>query len=1452
MKSFTKRLKKQITAVLLALSVCMTSSYVPVSIKAAEPTVSGEDVIGTGSNGDSSASEQEYVLKQVELANLTSGNYYVLKCCKAFVEQPKGSGYFVISSEDASELDASGNVIGTLSYVRDYVAFSETEFTADMVWQIETYEGGYSLQSADSGKYLTVDTVDAVLGLYMSDTAQALTLNAGSEGTYITKNVDGIDYSVRFTGGEGTKPGWVAQEKTSTREFTLYEVVEASEPEPEMEFDLEKLTPGTDGLLTLEAGERYVFATDVAGTKYALSSDNYKLFDGTTNTLTKDMVWYYGASGTKIYLRSAETGRFLNITAEGMQMKWYSDFTIASDAAANGKVNFSKTISNIKYYLTFLSGDNQGFYTSSSQNDATLFEVYKVVGAWPEETVPQEFSLTWVHPDDKQIGEVYVFPLYKQMAKGNPTENGVQTLTSNEVAYNTKYGREAKTFEYDLNTLDRTMAFVLEPGENGEGYALRSLATGEYLNLSKGNLKLGALQTLTMNTLSLQQVEIGDGTGYHVRFLANNPRGWTSATGNNYEFDMYRVNGVWPEDRTTETFGTKWMRLKDMQVGDTLVFSSYEAIESTDKGEGVFALSAFDGSSNSMDLMEHVTFTNTADTLTEDIAWVLEAGENGEGYALRSLYYDQYLNINVVNGQGSLSLGEKQTLQLTTDVNNRVMISRDINGTEYRVSFTNEYGGGWQVGTTEENSHFNAWRITGSWPVEPDVPVEREEPLMTIAAVADFHIDYGRENQEQVLSDTNLAMLTRIQTEDAPDVLLVGGDITGNTDGSGWSQNTFARVEAQLTEALQDTADKVLYVTGDTDYQAGGSVFSSGAFIDSRMQEDVGAYKSAFYEGADRASNLLAYYYEIEGVHFIGLNTPYNGDGSISGYVYTPESIEWVAQTLESIGTDETIVFMSHYMLQDSKGMTSGYGINNTNGANDRLKEILLSYPNLLYVYGHDHGGEGAYISEEVFERITAYEADGSIQLSDRIRAGGFTSSFMGSLSYYNNQYNSGNLSIEQPEVVQALLIYVYADRIELEMKNYGEENGDRMYPFTYSIPLLKPITSEVYTVTEKMVTDVAHGVTVGEFISNFTASDEIVVRDLQDTVITDMSRKVRNGMTVARVSEGAVLDEKAICINQAAEEGSLDGLVPENAATEMVACVGYVDKDTAKSSILVYDMNAADWNEESALLWQWRPTAEKGFLGAEKYIGASDAKLRYSEFYGGYVVVTCSTKGFVGILDYETGENLYSRPTSPENNTHAVELLPDGNMVAASTTGNTVTIYASSQGDGEGYYKQYTLKDAHGLLRDPDLEVLWALGIDYLRAYKVTGTLESPELEQVENHRLPSNGGHDLYTVYGTDNMLWVTTSDEVYQFNTETKAFTTNYPGHSDFVSTESVKGVGNQPFSGTIITMIPNGAMHTWNSDTIDLYRPEQDGSYTHEAKVHSANAFYKVRAWYPNYH
>ena len=47
----------------------------------------------------------------------------------------------------------------------------------------------------------------------------------------------------------------------------------------------------------------------------------------------------------------------------------------------------------------------------------------------------------------------------------------------------------------------------------------------------------------------------------------------------------------------------------------------------------------------------------------------------------------------------------------------------------------------------------------------------------------------------------------------------------------------------------------------------------------------------------------------------------------------------------------------------------------------------------------------------------------------------------MGSLRYYNNSIEDGP-TVEDSKVVQNLMMYVYKDRIELQMKNHGVKNG--------------------------------------------------------------------------------------------------------------------------------------------------------------------------------------------------------------------------------------------------------------------------------------------------------------------------------------------------------------------------------------------------------------------------
>ena len=45
----------------------------------------------------------------------------------------------------------------------------------------------------------------------------------------------------------------------------------------------------------------------------------------------------------------------------------------------------------------------------------------------------------------------------------------------------------------------------------------------------------------------------------------------------------------------------------------------------------------------------------------------------------------------------------------------------------------------------------------------------------------------------------------------------------------------------------------------------------------------------------------------------------------------------------------------------------------------------------------------------------------------------------MGSMRYYYNTMDPGDMPVETPNIVQALMIYVYKDRVELHMKNYNK-----------------------------------------------------------------------------------------------------------------------------------------------------------------------------------------------------------------------------------------------------------------------------------------------------------------------------------------------------------------------------------------------------------------------------
>jgi hypothetical protein len=291
---------------------------------------------------------------------------------------------------------------------------------------------------------------------------------------------------------------------------------------------------------------------------------------------------------------------------------------------------------------------------------------------------------------------------------------------------------------------------------------------------------------------------------------------------------------------------------------------------------------------------------------------------------------------------------------------------------------------------------------------------------------------------------------------------------------------------------------------------------------------------------------------------------------------------------------------------------------------------------------------------------------------------------------------------------------------------------------------------------------------------------------------------------------------------------------------------------DQASNQLIAFDPAVADWNSSSAVKWSWKPTSTRGFSSAEiSGMGnVSDFKLRDTD--AGQRFVVAASAGLVAIADYPSGNRIWGKVLS--GNLHSAELLPDGNIAVAASTGGWVRVYNSSQGSSASGYAQYNLTAAHATLWDPSIMRLWVIGQDpataqnILTALRVGGTAASPTLVEDTSRRafLPSSGGHDVSPYNHDPGKLWVSTAGGVYLYDKTTKTFTVPASGNRT-----SVKSIGNQP-SGQLVetkpdtTKSPAGAcsVDTWCTDTVDFYSPDM-------TRRRIGAQFYKARVWSPYY-
>ena len=291
-----------------------------------------------------------------------------------------------------------------------------------------------------------------------------------------------------------------------------------------------------------------------------------------------------------------------------------------------------------------------------------------------------------------------------------------------------------------------------------------------------------------------------------------------------------------------------------------------------------------------------------------------------------------------------------------------------------------------------------AWMMLGGFIHAQSV--EEEKPLLTLACISDVHterslIDCANLN-DIALRGSFIRTLAFIKRDEKIDAMLLGGDCTSDATIpiENWKQVRTLIAQRTREAFPSKESTPVLYVTGNHDYEVANwdnipKPYNAGDYYTFPMKEDIGelSEKDAFYENADNGelgtmSLLAAYHYVINGFDFVILNCGKNFFQSAWNYVYSEESVQWVADKLEEIyaeNPDKTVFFALHVPFSDSNSIREpSKGIASSPGEK-LLKKTLSKYPNLIMLYGHDHGGDKAYTRRKTSQRVTRYDMNGNV-----------------------------------------------------------------------------------------------------------------------------------------------------------------------------------------------------------------------------------------------------------------------------------------------------------------------------------------------------------------------------------------------------------------------------------------------------------------------------------------
>lgn len=286
---------------------------------------------------------------------------------------------------------------------------------------------------------------------------------------------------------------------------------------------------------------------------------------------------------------------------------------------------------------------------------------------------------------------------------------------------------------------------------------------------------------------------------------------------------------------------------------------------------------------------------------------------------------------------------------------------------------------------------------------------------------------------------------------------------------------------------------------------------------------------------------------------------------------------------------------------------------------------------------------------------------------------------------------------------------------------------------------------------------------------------------------------------------------------------------------------------DQMNASLAVYDLSSG----EAVLKYEFIPQTSKGFSLKGYAHRIDEARLRYSEKWGTYLMLFTSSSGYCGVASYPAEECLFEAElggTSP----HSIEYLPNGMVAIASSGGSDSTkgfirVY-SAENKKDTKYAQKLLDGAHAVLWDETREILWAMGYSDIVAYEIGNDPAAPTMTKIAFYGCNDmKGGHDFSAICGDDDRVWVGGSF-VGIFDKTTGKIDKNYAGSAQ-ISTSSVKCICSFP-DGTAALTVATKVYADHDTDRFKLFSFEGSKA-TAKTYTFDGRAFYKARAFLAEY-